>query len=199
MLKHPQHPPLLQKGLRLPPHICRSSYDPVTRLYSVKLVVNRISTYLLALSYISIFFYHQLVFWPLSSKANLCEASSVFKNFTIGFFFLHNKFHNLWQLHEKYMYEAIFLLCHFIINAKVGPYIKFSVSSQKVSRGIGMGFLLTQVKDVFRNGRNNQFWQLIDQLLVGSKMPLVRSWREFFKITKGYGPKNPPKGSWDPS
>ena len=73
------------------------------------------------------------------------------------------------------MYEAIFLLCHFIINAKVGPYIKFSVSSQKVSRGIGMGFLLTQVKDVFRNGRNNQFWQLIDQLLVGSKMSLVRS------------------------
>ena len=37
------------------------------------------------------------------------------------------------------MYEAIFLLCHLIINAKVGPYIKFSVSSQKVSRGIGMG------------------------------------------------------------
>ena len=59
-----------------------------------------------------------------------------------------------------------------------------------MSRGIGMGFLLTQVKDVFRIGRNNQFWQLIDQLLVVSKMPLVKSLRSKKVITV---PKKTPK------
>ena len=80
------------KCLRLPPpptHICRSSYDPWSRLFSVKLVVNRISTYyLLALSYISIFFYHQLVFWPCTDeRAKISVKPQVsLKTFQLDFF-----------------------------------------------------------------------------------------------------------------